>query len=70
MENTGMQGFLLVTGIVFGVVSLIHLVRAINSWEFVIGPLDLPVAASWVAFVLTLGLGLWAIWLLLRSQQS
>ncbi|HJN53125.1 MAG: hypothetical protein QGI68_06570 [Pseudomonadales bacterium] len=65
MEDTSVQGFLLVAGLVFGVVSLIHLVRAINSWEFVIGPLDLPVTASWVGFLVTLGLCLWAFWLLL-----
>jgi hypothetical protein len=70
MANNSLQRFLLISGIVFGAVSLLHLGRAINSWEFVVGPLDLPIAVSWVGFLITLGLCLWAFWLLLKSQQS
>lgn len=68
MENT--KTFLLVSGVVFGAVSLMHLVRAINSWEFVVGPLNLPMAVSWVGFLVTLGLCVWAFWLFRGSQQS
>ena len=55
------QAYLFVSGILFGVVALIHLARAINNWTFVVGPMTIPVAASWVGFIVTGALCLWAI---------
>jgi len=59
-----MQGtthmYLIISGLIFGVVSIIHLVRAVNEWTFVIGPMTLPVAVSWLGFLVTATLGVWA----------
>ena len=55
------QAYLSISGAIFGVVALIHLARAINSWAFVVGPMTIPVFASWVGFVITGILCVWAI---------
>ena len=56
----------LVSGIVFGIVGLIQLVRAFNEWPVQIGPFAVPVAFSWVAFVVAGALCVWAF----RSQRA
>jgi len=61
------QIYLVISGIVFGIVSLLHLVRAISGWPFVVGQMDIPVAASWVGFLVTAVLCGWALWLATRT---
>jgi hypothetical protein len=56
--------YLLITALVFAIVALIHLVRAIGGWAFTIGPYDLPLSVSWVGFVVTGGLAVWSVTLL------
>ena len=68
METTSIQGFLLIAGVIFGSVSIIHLVRALYAWGFVIGPMNLPIAVSWLGFIVTLSLSAWAFLLLLKLQ--
>ena len=46
---------------IFGIVALAHLVRALSGWAFQIGSLEVPVLASWVGFVITAALAVWAI---------
>ncbi len=36
---------------VFGIVAILQLVRAWSGWPVLIGSVDIPVGASWVAFV-------------------
>ena len=60
LQNTN-QIYLVVSAIIFGLVAAIHLVRALNSWSFVIGPITIPILASWVGFILTAALCLWAV---------
>lgn len=60
MQNTN-QIYLVVSAIIFGLVATIHLVRALNSWSFVIGPITIPILASWIGFILTAALCLWAV---------
>jgi hypothetical protein len=50
----------LVSGIVFGVVAILQLVRAISAWPVQIGSFAVPVAFSWVAFVVAGALCIWA----------
>jgi hypothetical protein len=56
----------LVSGIVFGVVAIIQLVRAINEWPVQIGPFAVPVWFSWIAFVVAGARAAWAF----RSQRT
>ena len=53
--------YLYISAAVFGVVALIHVVRAIAGWAFLVGPMEIPVSASWIGFVLTGALAAWAI---------
>ena len=55
------QIYLVVSAIIFGLVAIIHLVRALNNWTFIVGPVSLPISASWVGFTITAALCLWAI---------
>jgi hypothetical protein len=50
----------LVSGVVFGVVAILQVVRAIKEWPVQIGPLAVPVYFSWVAFLVAGALAIWA----------
>ena len=50
----------LVSGVVFGIVAIIQAVRALNQWPVQIGPYAVPVAFSWIAFVVAGALCVWA----------
>jgi hypothetical protein len=49
-----------VSGIIFGVVALIQLIRAVEEWAVQIGPYAVPVWFSWIAFVVAGSLCVWA----------
>ena len=55
------SNYLYVSAAIFGIVAMAHLVRALSGWAFQIGSLEVPVLASWVGFVITVGLAVWAI---------
>ena len=59
MGNSIIQGYLIISAIIFGVVALIHLTRTIFAWTFVLGSVDIPIAASWIGFVVTASLCGW-----------
>lgn len=56
----------LVSGIVFGVVAILQIVRALNDWPVQVGPIAVPVWFSWLAVVVAGALSVWAF----RSQRS
>ena len=60
------DSYRLVSGIVFGIVAIIQVVRAVSEWPVQIGPYAVPVAFSWVAFVVAGALSVWAF----RSQRA
>jgi len=43
------QAFLTVTGIIFGVIALLHLARLLASWPVQIGTFEVPTWLSWVS---------------------
>lgn len=53
------RSYLLVSGVVFALVALLHLVRVVNGWSFVVGPWDMPMSVSWLG---ALGPGVLAAW--------
>jgi hypothetical protein len=59
--------YLSVTAVLFIIVALIHLVRAINGWDVIIGPYALPISVSWIGFVVTGGFAAWSIVLIRRA---
>jgi hypothetical protein len=43
------KNFLMVSGCIFGVVSLMHMLRILNHWVFILGTWNFPYWVSWVA---------------------
>lgn len=46
------KSFYSITGTVFLVIAVGHLLRILNGWEAVIGSFTIPVWASWIAVIL------------------
>ncbi len=61
MEPANARTYVVISAVIFGLVAVIHLLRAVNGWGFEVGPVSVPVGASWVAFVITAALCAWAI---------
>ena len=60
LESTT-QAYLWISATIFGLVAMIHLVRALNDWAFAVGPMSIPISASWIGFAITAALCVWAI---------
>ena len=58
--------YFLLSGIIFGTVAVLHLLRIFNHWTVILGPCVLPMWPSWVGFVIAGLLCLWAFRLLGR----
>jgi hypothetical protein len=52
--------YAVVSGIVFALVALAHLIRAIQGWPVLIGDWQLAVWVSWLAVLIAGGLAVWA----------
>ena len=48
-----------VSALIFTIVAVLHLVRIINRWSVVIGPNNISMNVSWVAFVVSALLASW-----------
>lgn len=56
----GKQIYCLVSGVIFALVALLHLLRLLNSWAVQIGPFAIPTALSVLGLVFFALLSLWA----------
>ena len=54
------KAYLVISGIIFGLVSLLHLARVVFGWEAVIGVWTVPFWVSWGGFVVAGILSAWA----------
>ncbi len=52
--------YVVVSGVLFGVIALLQAVRALNQWPVHVGGFDVPVWVSWVAMVVAGSLCVWA----------
>lgn len=52
--------YVVVSGVIFGVVAVVQAVRALNQWPVHVGGFDVPVWVSWVAMVVAGSLCVWA----------
>jgi hypothetical protein len=59
--------YLMISGSIFGIVAVLHLLRLMNHWPFQLGPWALPLLASWFALVVSAGLCGWAFRLSSRA---
>jgi len=53
------KNYFFISGVLFGLVALLHLWRAFNSLPLVVGTWELPVWLSWVAFIIVGFLSYW-----------
>ena len=60
MERKSDRAYLLISGVIFGLVAMLHLVRVVNGWQFEVGPWSLPMWPSWLGAVLPAVLCGWA----------
>ena len=54
------NNYVVVSGVLFGVIAVFQAVRALNQWPVHVGGFDVPVWVSWVAMVVTGSLCVWA----------
>jgi len=52
--------YVVVSGVLFGVIAVVQAVRALNQWPVQVGGFDVPVWVSWVAMVVAGSLCMWA----------
>ncbi len=61
------RAYLVISGIIFGAVAVLHGLRVGNSWAFQLGPWWFPMWVSWLGMIVPALLCLWAFWLAIRS---
>jgi hypothetical protein len=61
---TNQQAFLLISGIVFGLVALLHALRLALHWQVNVNQREIPMALSVGGLMASAGLCFWAVWLL------
>ncbi|MDH4271835.1 MAG: hypothetical protein OEW18_07645 [Candidatus Aminicenantes bacterium] len=59
--------YLAISGAIFLLVGIFHLLRLIYHWPIVVGTRAVPYALSYVGFPASIGYFAWACWLLRRK---
>lgn len=55
-----MKPYHIVTGTLFGIVALVHLLRLINQWPLILGSWSAPMSISWAGLIVTGCLCVWS----------
>jgi hypothetical protein len=63
---TNQQAFLVISGVIFGIVALLHALRLALRWQVNINHREIPMSLSVGGLIVAVGLCFWAFWLLLR----
>jgi hypothetical protein len=61
--------YLILSGFVFLLVAIFHLLRLVEHWPIVVGTTTIPYALSYVGLPASATYCAWAIWLLVRDTQ-
>jgi hypothetical protein len=64
------KNYLLISAIVFAIVAVLHLIRAIAHWSVQVGTMSFPVWGSWLAVLFAVGLCVWALRLRTTWRQT
>ena len=67
---SSIKHYLTISAVLFGLVALAHLARAIAQWPLVIGTWSVPMALSWIAAIVTASLSVWAFSLVRRTGHG
>jgi hypothetical protein len=62
--------YLIVSGIVFLLVGIFHVLRLLYHWQVFVGPSEVPYSLSYVGCPVSLGYSVWACWLLVRTYRA
>ena len=60
--------YLVISGTVFGIVAVLHLLRVVNGWIMVLGPWSVPIWGSWLGTLVPAVLCVWALRLASRIR--
>ena len=61
---TNHEAFLVITGIIFGLVTLMHALRLTCRWQVKVNQREIPMVLSVGGLMIAVGLTFWAFWLL------
>ena len=64
-----MRAYFQITGVVFGLIALVHAVRLILDWPAQVAGWVVPIWISWVAILVAGALCAWALRLVGRAQR-
>jgi hypothetical protein len=65
-----MKSYLIVTGVLFGVIAIVHLLRLIYGWPAQIGGWNMPLWLSWVGVLIASALCAWSLLLVRRGRAT
>ena len=65
-----MRTYLLTSGVIFGVVALVHVLRLALGWPAEIAGWSVPMWVSWIAIVVAGALCVWAFRLAFSTRRS
>lgn len=63
MTSVSHRVYLVLSGSIFFMVSLLHMLRLLYHWPIVVGPWAVPYSLSYVGFPVAFAYGIWAFWL-------
>lgn len=52
--------YVIVSGLLFGLIAVFQIIRAVNQWPVQVGRFEVPVLASWLVAAVAAGMSLWA----------
>ncbi|MBA7620555.1 hypothetical protein ES703_27906 [subsurface metagenome] len=61
--STSHRVYLILSGTIFFMVAILHLLRLVFHWQIILGPLVAPFWVSYVGFPVALAYCMWAGWL-------
>lgn len=62
--------YFLISGLIFAIVAVVHLLRIINQFQIVIGTWSAPMAVSWIGFIIPALLSYWGFTLMSKEKQE
>ncbi len=65
-----MRAYILITGVIFVIVALVHLLRLLLDWPVEVAGLAVPPWVSWIAFLVAGALAIWAFSLVAGDRRG
>lgn len=65
-----MRAYLRISGALFGLIALLHILRLLRHWPAQIADWTVPISVSWIATLAAAALSIWAFRLLRQAGVS